>query len=320
VVEEEARPDKEGLNAALQKINEFWADKPYKLAFVSKDELAFLEKNARFMTNSTFSKLVSNIKKDKQLASVPLCYRRPEDGKYLVLSGNHRLQAAISAGETLFMVFYIERELTRGEAVSIQLSHNALEGQDDREILKELWSEIENVSLKLYSGLDDIDLDELPMMELQTLRVPGLEFKSITLIFLPEEKERLMQCLDDAMATISAKDVLVMKETEFSRFIDSLSKVEASHNIRAPSLAMMTILDIFEAHLEDLRAGWEKEKPDSKRLVPISSVLGYDMISLSTARKLSQALDKAISKKIIDDKSKLIELLSGEFIKHGTKD
>ncbi len=318
MVEEESRPDKGVLNESLQKINEFWKDKPYKLAFVSKDELVFLEKNARFMTNSTFSKLVNNIKKDRQLASVPLCYRQPDNGKYLVLSGNHRLQAAIAAGESIFLVLYIERELTRQEVVSIQLSHNSLEGEDDKDILRDLWSEITDVSLKAYSGLDDIDLGEMPNLDLSTMHVPGLDFKSITFVFLPEERERLLKCMDDALKTISAKELIILRDNDFERIIRGMSKVEAAYNVFAPSLAMMGILKVFEAHLEDLKEGWINENADSKRLVPISSVTGYDMISISAARKLNQALDRAISRKLIRDKSELIEFLAGEFIKNGS--
>jgi len=317
MVEEEARR-KEELNASLAKINEFWVDKPYKLVFATKDELVFLEKNARFMTNSTFGKLVSNIKKDKQLASVPLCYRQ-QDSKYLVLSGNHRLQAAIAAGESIFLIFYIERELTRQEAVSIQLSHNSLEGEDDKDILRDLWNEINDVSLKAYSGLDDIDLGEMPTLDLSAMHVPGLEFKSITFVFLPEERERLLKCMDDALKTISAKELIILRETEFERVIKGMSKVEAAYNVFAPSLAMMGILTIFEKHLDELKDGWLNEKTDSRRSVPISSVIGSDMVSIATARKLSQALDKAKSKKIIDDKNKLIELLAGDFLKHGSE-
>jgi len=116
MVEEEARSDEiktlEELNHHCAKINGHLKDRPYKLCFVEKKELVFLEKNARFMTNIVFTNLVNNIKRDKQLASVPLLYKRP-DGMYIVLSGNHRLQAAIAAGEVIFMALYIDKELTR---------------------------------------------------------------------------------------------------------------------------------------------------------------------------------------------------------------
>jgi len=45
--------------------------------------------------------------------------------------------------------------------VAIHLSHNAIAGQDDLAILRELFDEINDVALKEYSGLDDVVLGKL---------------------------------------------------------------------------------------------------------------------------------------------------------------
>ena len=60
-------------------------------------ELKLLKMNARFMRHEEFQRLVANIKQDGQLTSAPFAARNP-DGTYEVLSGNHRVQAAIAAG------------------------------------------------------------------------------------------------------------------------------------------------------------------------------------------------------------------------------
>ena len=54
-------------------------------------DLKLLEKNARYMTPQEFSQLVANIKQDGKLMGVPVVYRGE------VLSGNHRVRAAIKA-------------------------------------------------------------------------------------------------------------------------------------------------------------------------------------------------------------------------------
>ena len=61
-------------------------------------ELKLLKMNARFMRHEEFQRLVANVKKDGQLTSAPFAALDPADGKYEVLSGNHRVQAAVSAG------------------------------------------------------------------------------------------------------------------------------------------------------------------------------------------------------------------------------
>lgn len=301
MVESETWAEKAGeLNGFCAKINDFFADRPYKLGFVCKEDLVFLEKNARFMTNITFQNLVNNIKRDQQLASIPLLYKR-KDNKYLVLSGNHRLQAAIAAGGEIFMALYIDRELTRAEQVAIQLSHNSLEGQDDQNILKELWAEIEDIDLKSYSGIDDMALDEVPEVDLPTLKVPSLDYRTIAFVFLPEEADRLQACFEDALDQVSASKVYTVRYSEFERMIKSLSEVEASYDIRSPSLAMMYILDIYQAHRTDLSKGWQKEMSGSKRKVPLSSITGTDILPVGDSHNLLKAIEKMKQKKEFPD-------------------
>lgn len=55
----------------------------------------------------------------------------PERRQVEVLSGNHRVQASVEAGIERILVMIIEEDLTRSQAVAIQLSHNALVGEDD---------------------------------------------------------------------------------------------------------------------------------------------------------------------------------------------
>jgi hypothetical protein len=70
---------------------------PYTLDVADPKAIKLLNKNARYMSHEMFENLTANIKRDGGLASIPLCYREP-DGGLLVLSGNHRVQAAVNAG------------------------------------------------------------------------------------------------------------------------------------------------------------------------------------------------------------------------------
>ena len=92
------------LNAAL--VGVF----PFRLAVYNPRELKLLEKNARFMRNDTFAQLVANVKKDKGLASMPLVYDGPGTDKPVVLSGNHRVQAAVAAELEQIICMVVDRE------------------------------------------------------------------------------------------------------------------------------------------------------------------------------------------------------------------
>lgn len=69
-----------------------------------------------------------------------------------MLSGNHRVKAAVAAGID-FMV--VEAYMPPDRRAAIQLSHNELTGEDDPEILRTIYEHIQDVGMRLYSGLDD---------------------------------------------------------------------------------------------------------------------------------------------------------------------
>src|ERR1035437_4685015 len=106
--------------------------------------------------------------------------------RFLILSGNHRVQAAKDAKLTEILVLYSARELSPAQQRAIQLSHNAIAGQDDLAILRELYDEINDVALKEYSGLDDVMLGQLNPPELDLLSEKGLEYRIVSIAFLPE--------------------------------------------------------------------------------------------------------------------------------------
>ena len=135
---------------------------------VDPKRLKLLETNARYMRHEQYNRLVENVKRDGRLTSIPFAalwryYTQEdplpmdEDGGLVweVLSGNHRVMAAIDAGLTEIDCMVTEDPLPKPQRVAIQLSHNAIAGEDDPAILKQLYQEIGEVDLKLYAGLDD---------------------------------------------------------------------------------------------------------------------------------------------------------------------
>ena len=237
---------------AAQKLNEIMGDSvPYKIDVMNPKDIALLDKNARYMNHDMFQNLVGNIKKDGALSSLPLCWKKP-DGATVVLSGNHRVQAANQAGLSFIMVLVIERDLSRSEQVAIQLSHNAISGKDDQAILKSLWDEIEDIDLRQYAGLDSELLNELDKMEFCTISDAQPDFKQVILLFLPEEIDQLKALMQDADVLFSQHETFVASRLHYETMFNALVEVKEKFNIVNNPTALLKIFELAGERLGEM--------------------------------------------------------------------
>jgi len=311
LVAEEPQPD-----GQLDELNEFLRDQPFKLAVVNTADLLLLEKNARFMRHETFMNLVKNIKRDGALSSIPFCWY--DGAVFHVLSGNHRVLAAREAGIDRIMVQYTDADMTRQERVATQLSHNAIVGEDDVAILKELWEELTSVGDKLYAGLDDKVMDMFKDVALLSLSEVRLDFRTIAFAFLPEEPEALQDAFEEAKKSISLKDGHLARLEEFDRLLDSLARAQQAYGVHNSATSLLIILDIFNHHPEDLQAGWlgEDDEIKHKGWVPLASILGEDTMPAEAALVVKQAVDKMQNKKEVESKSRwrALEMWAADYL------
>jgi len=244
----------EKVRKTISDLNAHLTDMPYKLDLVDPRSILLLEKNARYMTQEMFQNLVNNIKSDGGLSSLPLCYRE-KDGRLLVLSGNHRVQAAVHAHLEEILVLVIDKELTREEQVAVQLSHNAIEGKDDPVILKELWNEIEIIDLKMYAGLDSEIIKELEKMEFTSIVEARPDFKHIMLLFLPEEAEEIKKVLAEADLYFAGEQNYILSRKHYDEVFRLLVQVKDSYNIINNPTAFMKIVELASGSLGAAGAG-----------------------------------------------------------------
>ena len=239
----------EKIQQTIEQLNALLGDAPYKLDFVNPKEIKLLDKNARYMPHEMFQNLVGNVKRDGALTSLPLCYR--DGDQLIVLSGNHRVQAAVHAGLEGILIILIDKDLTRQEQVAIQLSHNAIEGKDDPVILKELWTEIEDIDLKLYAGLDSEIIQELENMEFVTISETAPDFKQVILTFLPEEIDQLKKLMEDADILFSADENFVLSRKHYETVFELLLQVKEKFSIVNNPTALLKIMDIAKDRIAE---------------------------------------------------------------------
>jgi hypothetical protein len=291
----------------------------FTIEVVPLDQIDLLEKNARYMRAETFRRLVDNIKKDGQLSQIPFCVKKPS-GRFLCLSGNHRVQGARAAGLHETPVIWIDDALvSREEQLAIQLSHNAIAGEDDATILKELWDELQSIDAKLYSGLDDKQLAQLAAVQMPAISEVRLDFRTATFLFLPEELERVNEAFAAAKAQIVTNQLYLARFGDFDRLLDALEKVGASYGIRNGATSILILLDIFARHHTDLAAGWFNEPTltaKHKGWVPLSSILGTDTVPAEAAVVIKQAVDKMQADGDVDETSRwqAIEKIAADYL------
>ncbi len=148
------------------------------------------------MPHEQFVRLVENLERDGALTSVPFAWK--SRGKYLVLSGNHRVKAAIEAGIEHAFVMLCDDPMPKDRRVALQLAHNAIAGEDDIATLKALYDGVEDIDWRVYAGLDDKTLELLDKVEPGSLSEANLDFQTVTLTFLPTEQARAEEAWEAA--------------------------------------------------------------------------------------------------------------------------
>jgi len=203
-------------------------------------DLTLLEKNARFMRGATFARLVANIKADGCLTSVPLVGH--VDGKLLVASGNHRVPAAMKAGIEEADVLEILTPLTRAQFVALQLSHNAIVGEDDPNILQSLYAELD-FGWKEYSGLTD-DAFKVEDLDTSVLRVGQPFYEELQISFLPADAVIFMDWLTKIAKSKAAVTRLVGAYADFDRVFQGLLAVKHATGVHNTAVALRMMAEL----------------------------------------------------------------------------
>jgi hypothetical protein len=216
-------------------------------------------KNARYMKGEQFNQLVDNLRRDGVLTSHPLVH----DG--VVLSGNHRVLAAMKAGIEEAEVIEIVGPLPDARKLALQLSHNAIAGQDDPSLLATLYAELD-LDLKRYSGVTDDMLKGIDELKLTSLSAGATQYQDILLTFLPEEAAAFTELLK-RFEKKTRFPVLVASLADFDRFFDTLVAVKEKLNIQNTAMAARVMATLALERLAELdaesAANGEKEKTDA---------------------------------------------------------
>jgi hypothetical protein len=204
------------------------------------------------MKGAQFNRFVANLRRDGCLTSLPLVHR--VDGVLAVAAGNHRVLAAIKAGIEESDAIEVTSPLTREQFVALQLSHNAIVGQDDPSILQSLYLEL-GFEWKEYSGLTD-DAFKVEDLDLTVMRVEQPFYEELHISFLPPDAAIFNGWLDKVGKSNAAVQREVGAYQDFRLFFDTLLAVKSARGIHnaAVGLRMMAELAAVALAAEQLAA------------------------------------------------------------------
>ena len=198
--------------------------------------------NARSMPKAMFERLAQTIARDKRLESLPLC-AKTERGLEII-SGHHRVRAATAAGIFEMFVLVDVTGLTRSQIAAKQLAHNAIEGQDNDQLLAEIYRQIEDAESKLEAFIDQKLDVELPKVRIEGLDVE-IDFKTVLLIFLPRVKERLGRALEYLRSYGQRLDgVYVASDSDYAPLEKAVRKINEEWDVRVVADAIGKMADL----------------------------------------------------------------------------
>nr|DAX37826.1 MAG TPA: ParB protein [Caudoviricetes sp.] len=210
--------------------------------------------NANEMTGEDFAQLCDNIGKSG-LSSVPSCYKK-ENGRFVMISGHHRLRACKKLHyKTIGILYCLESELSKDEIIAIQLSHNSLHGHDNTSILKKLFEQIQSVDFKQFAH---VNVDEIPPVSTDGISVFALKENFVfTVVLYPDSFDSLDELFGDIREQASKSDALILaNEKENERLLLKLqTEIGKQYDIKSPSISFAKLLELASERLTEIKEG-----------------------------------------------------------------
>jgi len=220
----------------------------WKVKEVDIKDIEGTEVNANSMTKKNFTKLCKNIEKSG-LSSMIACYLR-KDGKYVIISGNHRYKACVTLGYSKLNILYAdEKDLTKDEIIAVQLSHNSLHGSDDKGILKRLFDEIDNIDWKevAHISIDDLEVEDMFSGSI----VPVSEHYRVGLVLYRKDMDLIEELFEIVKEENSNSDMVILADGDKTEddFLDTITHVKTEFDIKSVSIAFGKILELAKVGL-----------------------------------------------------------------------
>ena len=212
--------------------------------------------NARVMPPEMLERLTENIRNEKRMESLPLGVLRGDHIE--LISGHHRVRAAVAAEVLEFPMLVDTRDLSTSAVKAKQLAHNAIAGADDMDMLEQIFSQIDTIEHQLEAFInlgDDVRQAFAESAKIMSEEVV-INWPVLAIAFLPLQMRRL-EAVAERLAQQVPKDagvVWAVPEDVAQRFSDALNRVGKSQDIRTVGNILGRMSEIVEAELDRVEA------------------------------------------------------------------
>jgi hypothetical protein len=146
----------------------------------------------------------------------------------------------------------------------LQLSHNAIVGQDNLGVLLELYADLD-LDWKKYSGLNDEDFN-FQDLELSSFNLTSIRYEEVTFGFLPEEQEAFLKLFEEVGRRAKKQPRFISPYSQFDRFYDAIVEVKGQLNIHNSAIALTAMAELALERLKQIELE-EKTQQLSKLVV-----------------------------------------------------
>ena len=231
----------------MENLEDRWKYEKVDINLIDEAEL-----NANEMNGEDFAQMCDNIGK-AGLSSVPCCYKK-SNGRFVMVSGHHRLRACKKVGFKRIGILYVtEEELMQDEAIATQLSHNSLHGEDNQSILKILYGRIQSIDFKKFAH---INIDEVSPISTDGISIFALKENFVfTIILYPNSFENLDELYGDIREQAKKSDALILADQENNEMLllKLQQEIGNQYNIKSPSITFAKLLELAKERLEEIK-------------------------------------------------------------------
>ena len=136
----------------------------------------------------------------------------------------------------------IETELSEEQQRAIQLSHNALTGKDDPNILREIYESL-SLDWKKYSAVYE-EMFKLDEEKAIALGVPIAKYEELVIAFLPEDREAFFAFATMLETRYKKAYALIGERSDFDAFFDAVLAVKDARKIGNTGTALRVMAEI----------------------------------------------------------------------------